>query len=461
MINSWLGRKVLIVGAARQGLALTQYLCIQGAQVTLTDGRSENELLTEKEQLKNFSVNLVFGQHPLTLLDDCEVVCVSGGVPLTIPLIVEAKHRNILLTNDSQIFMDTVKAKVVGITGSSGKTTTTALMGEIAKSAWNKDSKVWVGGNIGNPLINHVNEITVHDLVVLELSSFQLELMKKSPNIAAITNITPNHLDRHGTLEAYTAAKSNILLHQRLNDVAILNRDDTGAINLENLVQGQLVTIGYSSLPDDQDGIFIQENKIWMRKANHPQAICELNDIPMLGKHNVYNVMVACAISQMLNLDVEPTRSAIKKFKGVPHRLQLIATKNGVHWYDDSIATAPERTIAAVQAMDEPMILLLGGKDKNLPWESLLTLVNEKVKTVILFGDASTKIHNYISHMHFFTTNFSLHICNHLHEAVLKAHEVAEPGDAVLLSPGGTSYDEFKDFEERGEKFKQWVSQLQ
>lgn len=460
MKNQWFGRKVLIIGAARQGLALTQYLCNQGAQVTLTDGRSENELQSEKDFLKNFSVNIVFGQHPLSLLDECELVCVSGGVPLTIPLIIEAKLRNIPLTNDSQIFMETVKAKVVGITGSSGKTTTTALMGEIATSSWNKNAKVWVGGNIGNPLINHVEEISENDLVVLELSSFQLELMRFSPHIAAITNITPNHLDRHGTLEAYTAAKSNILNFQKPNDIAILNRDDHGAINLNKIVKGKLVTIGYSPLPHDQDGMFIQENKLWMRKSNNTYPVCNLEEIPMLGKHNVYNVMVASAISQMLDLEVESTRNAITQFKGVPHRLQLIAMKNGVHWYDDSIATAPERTIAALQSFDVPLVLLLGGKDKNLPWENLLSLVNEKVKKVILFGDSARKIQTYINQLNLKVTNFSLFVCDHLHDAVLKAYEVAEPGDYVLLSPGGTSYDEFKDFEERGEKFKQWVSQL-
>jgi UDP-N-acetylmuramoylalanine--D-glutamate ligase len=460
MINSWFDKKVLVIGAARQGMALTRYLCSKGAQVTLNDGRPENEMQSEFDQLKDLSINWVLGNHPLSLLDKCDLICVSGGVPLTIPIITEAIKREVPLSNDSQIFMETVIAPVVGITGSSGKTTTTSLMGDIAKAGVKENQKVWVGGNIGNPLINYVDEIQTNDLVILELSSFQLELMTTSPHIAAITNITPNHLDRHGTLEAYTAAKSNILKHQKGNDIAILNRDDKGASGLVDLVRGRLATIGFSALPEDQDGIFIIKDSIWSKFNNNSYPICTFNEIPMRGKHNIYNVMTACAISQVLGFDPTSTKKAISSFCGVPHRLQLVTIKNGVHWYDDSIATTPERTIAAIQAFDEPIILLLGGRDKNLPWESLLELVNEKVPQVILFGEAAKKIESYINNMHFEEMRFAYHICDRLHEAVIKANTIAKPGDFVLLSPGGTSYDEFKDFEERGERFKQWVFQL-
>jgi len=461
MINPWFGKKVLIIGAARQGLALTRYLCSKGAQVTLNDGRPENEMQSEIDQLQDLSINWVLGKHPQSLLDNCDLICVSGGVPLTISLITEAIKREVPLSNDSQIFMETVKAPVVAITGSSGKTTTTSLMGDIAKAGVNDKQKVWVGGNIGNPLINYVDEIQANDLVILELSSFQLELMTTSPHIAAITNITPNHLDRHGTLEAYTAAKSNILKHQKRNDIAILNRDDKGASELVNLVCGKLATIGFSALPEGQDGIFIEEDTIWAKFNNNSYPICTVDEIPMRGKHNIYNVMTACAISQVLGFEPSSTKQAITSFAGVPHRLQLVTIKNGVHWYDDSIATAPERTIAAIQAFDEPIVLLLGGRDKNLPWDSLLEMVNEKVKQVILFGEAAEKIEKYIHEIHFDEIRFAYHKCDRLHEAVIKANDIAKPGDFVLLSPGGTSYDEFKDFEERGERFKQWVFQLQ
>src|SRR5690606_10576845 len=189
-----------------------------------------------------------------------DLVCVSGGVPLDIPLIIEATRRNIPLSNDSQIFMEAVTCPVIAITGSAGKTTTTSLMGDIAKKAAGSDQKIWVGGNIGNPLINQLDEITHNDLVILELSSFQLELMTKSPQIAVITNITPNHLDRHGTLEAYTAAKANILKYQSINDVAILNRDDPGSFNLRGMVKGNLISFGISQLSRHEEGTFLQND---------------------------------------------------------------------------------------------------------------------------------------------------------------------------------------------------------
>ena len=241
MKTNWINKKVLVIGAARQGLALARYLSNHGAIVTLNDGRPEKDLQSAREQLKDVSIHWVLGGHPLDILDKIDLVCVSGGVPLDIPLIIEATRRNITLSNDSQIFMEAVTCPVIAITGSAGKTTTTSLMGDIAKKAASSGQKIWVGGNIGNPLINQLEEITHNDLVILELSSFQLELMTKSPHIAVITNITPNHLDRHGTLEAYTAAKANILRYQSMRDIAILNRDDPGSFNLREMVQGNFI----------------------------------------------------------------------------------------------------------------------------------------------------------------------------------------------------------------------------
>ncbi len=461
MKTNWINREVLIIGAARQGLALARYLSKHGANVTLNDGRPEGDLQSAIEQLTDVSIHWVLGGHPLEILNGIDLVCVSGGVPLDIPLIIEATRRNIPLSNDSQIFMEAVTCPVMAITGSAGKTTTTSLMGDIAKKAAGSDQKIWVGGNIGNPLINQLDEITHNDLVILELSSFQLELMTKSPQIAVITNITPNHLDRHGTLEAYTAAKANILKYQSINDVAILNRDDPGSFNLRGMVKGNLISFGISQLSRHEEGTFLQNDSIWMRQNGQLIEICSLKDIPLRGEHNVYNVLAACAISSVLGFKPALIKDAILAFKGVPHRLQFVREWNGIQWFDDSIATAPERSMAAISAFHEPIVLLLGGKDKNLPWEKLLQLTNEKVDHVILFGASAEKIYSYIQTMKFENLKFTVDICNHLQEAVITASKIAKPGDIVLLSPGGTSYDEFKDFEERGERFKAWVQQLQ
>lgn len=461
MRMDWVNKHVLVIGAARQGLALARYLTNHAANVTLNDGQSEQDLLSARDQLKDLPIHWVVGEHPLGILDGIDLVCVSGGVPLDIPLIIEATRRNIPLSNDSQIFMQAVSCPVIGITGSAGKTTTTSLIGAIAKKAARAQQKIWVGGNIGNPLINQLDEISPDDLVILELSSFQLELMSKSPHIALITNITPNHLDRHGTLESYTVAKANILKYQSQDDYAILNRDDPGAFGLRGDVKGNLISFGKSPLSENENGAFIQDQSIRVRINGQSHEICSLTDIPLRGQHNVCNVLAACAIAGVVGFDPSDIRNAILTFKGVPHRLQLIRVWNGIQWFDDAIATAPERSIAAIEAFHEPIVLLLGGKDKNLPWGKLLQVVNEKVDHVILFGAAAEKVHDYIIEMNFPQQNFTLNICNHLQEAVMVASKIAQTGDVVLLSPGGTSYDEFKDFEERGEKFQLWVKQLQ
>lgn len=451
---------VLIIGAARQGVALARFMCENGAQVTITDGRTAKDLETSIDQLKDLSIRWVLGAHPLNLLDESDMVCISGGVPLDIPIIKAAKERNILLTNDSQIFLEWVKSPIVGITGSAGKTTTTALMRDIANKARTPGQNVWVGGNIGNPLITQVDEIEKDDLVILELSSFQLEIMTKSPHIAVITNITPNHLDRHGTLAAYTSAKANILKYQTAGDFAILNREDQGSFGLKDQVNGQLITFGLNPLSQKENGSFVKNEKMWMMYNEVVTEVCTLEDLPLRGKHNIYNVLAAVAISTVLDLSTSKVRQAIKEFPGVAHRMQLVRNWNGIKWFDDSIATAPERTLAAVEAFDEPIVLLLGGKDKNLPWDKLLHLVNDKVDHVILFGHAATVIEQYIHQMNFHPRKFTLTKCEHLQDAVVEAKRIAEPGDVVLLSPGGTSYDEFTDFEERGEMFKSWVYQL-
>jgi UDP-N-acetylmuramoylalanine--D-glutamate ligase len=461
MKTNWQDKNVLIIGAARQGLSLARFLCVQGANVTLNDGRPEYELQTSIDQVNDLPILWVLGKHPLNLLANIDLVCISGGVPLDIPLILEASKRNIPLSNDSQIFMETVTAPVIAITGSAGKTTTTSLMGEIAKRAAQLNQKVWVGGNIGNPLISQVEEISKNDIVILELSSFQLELMANSPHIAAITNITPNHLDRHKSLNAYSAAKSQILLNQNAADFAIINRDDPGAFSLKPLVKGHYVSFGLSPLPENENGGFVQDQSILVSIHGQLREICTFQDIPLKGTHNIYNVLAACAISAVADFDDQSIKQSIKDFKGVPHRLELVRTWKGVQWIDDSIATAPERTMAAIESFNEPIILLLGGRDKDLPWEKLLLLVNEKVDHVVLFGDAAPKINDTITGMANQNQRFTLHCCTHLQEAVQTAYKISQPGDIVLLSPGGTSYDEFKDFEERGEMFKLWVQQLE
>ena len=456
MKTNWTGTHVLILGAARQGLALARWLSLHGAHVTLSDMRSEDELRVARESLAEYQIDWALGGHPLELLDATDVLCLSGGVPLTLPIVAEAVKRGIPLSNDSQIFMEVVPCKTIGITGSAGKTTTTTLVGRMAKSAYG--DKAYIGGNIGDPLINYVDDMKTDDIAILEISSFQLDQMTISPNVAAILNVTPNHLDRHGTMKAYTAAKARILEFQSAEDIAVLGCDDQGAWSLRNKVHGRLYTFSLNELDEGLNGTYLQDGLLNLRDGDIYLPLILREKILLRGNHNILNVLAAFAIGYASGFPLSAMLEAMEDFRGVSHRLELIRELHGVRWYNDSIATAPERSMAAIRAFEEPIVLLLGGRDKNLPWEELMRLVGERVEHVVLFGEAVDKIQKTADSLGLGTERFSL--ADGLHEAVIQAAEVAEPGDVVLLSPGGTSFDQFKDFAERGERFREWVQEL-
>ena len=455
-MKDWNGRRVLILGAARQGLALARWLTLHGARVTLSDMRSEADLRVVRESLAEYPIHWELGGHPLEMLDSTDMLCLSGGVPLTLPIVAEAMKRGIPLSNDSQIFMEAVPCKTIGITGSAGKTTTTTLVGNMAKNAYG--DKAYIGGNIGDPLINYVDNMQTDDLAILELSSFQLDQMTISPNVAAILNVTPNHLDRHGTMEAYTAAKARILEFQSEKDAAVLGRDDKGSWSLRNKVHGKLYTFSLDELEEGLNGTYLQDGLLNLRDGDAYLPLILREKITLRGDHNVSNVLAAFAIGHAAGFPLDSMLEAVDDFRGVPHRLELVRELRGVRWYNNTIATAPERTIAAIRAFDEPIVLLLGGRDKDLPWNDLLRLVSERVDHVVLFGEAADKIQKMMVGLD--AKRFTVTRTDKLHEAVVKAAEVAEAGDVVLLSPGGTSFDEFKDFAERGERFREWVQAL-
>ena len=448
----------MIVGAARQGLALARWLALHGARVTLSDMRSEADLRVALESLAEYRIDWALGGHPLELLDSTDVLCLSGGVPLTLPIVVEAVKRSIPLSNDSQIFMEAVPCRTIGITGSAGKTTTTTLVGNMAKQAYGE--KAYVGGNIGDPLINYVDDMKADDLAILELSSFQLDQMTLSPNIAALLNITPNHLDRHGTMEAYTAAKARILEFQSEKDAAVLGCDDKGAWSLRNRVRGRLYTFSLDELEEGLNGAYLHEDLLHLRDGDAYLPLLLREKIALRGDHNVSNVLAAFTIGHAAGFPLDSMLEAAEEFRGVPHRLELVRELRGVRWYNDSIATAPERSMAAIRAFDEPIVLLLGGRDKDLPWEDLMRLVGERVDHVVLFGEAAEKIQKTASSLGLRENGSRVTKSRGLREAVLQAAQIAESGDVVLLSPGGTSFDEFKDFAERGERFREWVQEL-
>lgn len=460
MKTNWSGKRVLIIGAARQGLALARFLAERGADVFLNDQSSPAQMAAEMESLKDTTVRWQLGSHSINLLENIDMVSLSGGVPLTLPIVQEAIHREILLTNDAQIFLQDVEAPVIGLTGSAGKTTTTTLVGRMAAAAVEAPRRVWVGGNIGNPLICDLERITPDDVVVMELSSFQLEQMTISPRIACILNITPNHLDRHGTMTAYITAKARLLDFQIGSGIAVLNREDRVSWKLRNRVKGALISFGFEQPDAGMDGAFIDNGMILFQNGPQTENIMSVAEVKLRGRHNLMNVLAACAIAHAASFPASAMRAALDGFSGVAHRLEFVAERGGARWYNDSIATAPERTMAAVEAFDEPLVLMLGGRDKKLPWDDLAGMIRQKVDHVVAFGELAPLAVAALGTPQAGCRPYSIAICKNLEEAVMTARQAASAGSVVLLSPGGTSFDEFKDFEERGERFRSLVRQL-
>ncbi|MBL7064820.1 MAG: UDP-N-acetylmuramoyl-L-alanine--D-glutamate ligase [Anaerolineae bacterium] len=451
------GRKVVILGLARQGTALARFLAQVGAEVTVSDRQGEAALADYLTELADLPIRYVLGEHPLSLLDKADLLCLSGGVPVDVPIVVEAQRRGIPLSNDAQLFLEHCLAPVIGITGSAGKTTTTALVGEMCRVA---GMRTWVGGNIGNPLIADLDEIGPDDWVVMELSSFQLEVMTVSPHVAAVLNITPNHLDRHKTMDAYVAAKRNIVAHQKSEDFALLGYDDadTRALALETAAH----LLWFSGGAEVEDGAFKTNGELTLRLGGVDRVICQASEVQLRGRHNLLNVLAACALAGVAGAPVEAMQRVVATFTGVEHRLELVRELNGVQWYDDSIATAPERSLAALRSFEEPIMLLAGGRDKKLPWDEFAAETVRRVYHLVTFGEAGPMIARVVEERLSADPPLSLPLegvtqVETLEEAVEVAARLARPGEVVLLSPGGTSFDAFRDFAERGDRFKELV----
>ncbi|MFB0534898.1 MAG: UDP-N-acetylmuramoyl-L-alanine--D-glutamate ligase [Anaerolineae bacterium] len=514
------GQRATILGLAREGTALARFLAEGGATVTVSDIKSREDLSKGIEALAGLPIRFVLGGHPTEILE-ADVVFVSPGVPLEVPILVEARKRGIPISSETRLFAQLCPAPIVGVTGSSGKTTTTALVGGMLEKA---GYRTWVGGNIGQPLIGYLTDIRPEDKVVMELSSFQLEFFAPaprervtrlrsqiapaglqiqrpggglqirreqkgpfaftdrgwSPPIAAILNITPNHLDRHPTMEAYTEAKINILRYQGADDVAVLGYDNPitrGLIHSQFSVPNSPSVLSFSLRTEVEQGAFVRacpepfgfaqdrlrrDGKVVLRLGEEEWQICAVADIKLLGQHNVENVLAACAIAGATGAETQSMAQVATTFAGIEHRLELVRTLRGVRYYNDSIATSPERTVAALRSFEEPIVLLAGGRDKHLPWEEMAQVTLRKVRHLVLFGEAAPiierAIHDVQRTMH--NAQLAIHQCTTLEEAVEVAARNAQPGDVVLLAPGGTSFDAFRDFAERGERFRELVGAL-
>ncbi len=452
------GGRVTIIGLAREGTALAKFLAQRGAEVTVSDLRKEEELQDNVAQLEGLPIHFVLGGHPGEVLDQTDILFLSPGVPRDTPIVIAAQEKGIPISSETNLFTELCPAPIIGITGSSGKTTTVSLVGQMLRAS---GLRTWVGGNIGQPLIGYLEEIEPTDKVVMELSSFQLEVMAWSPSIAAILNITPNHLDRHPSMEAYIKAKLNLLRFQQPGDVAVLGYDLISNIQypISNI---QYPILTFSLNEEVEQGAFLRDSQIILRLGDTEQRICSADEIKLLGRHNLENVLAACAIGAVGGASQQAMADVATTFEGVEHRLELVRERGGVRYYNDSIATSPERTVAALRSFDQPIVLLAGGRDKHLPWDEMVRLTLEKVKHLVLFGEAAPIIERAVQEARdeMQDARCKMHKCTTLEEAVEVAAREARAGDVVLLSPGGTSFDAFRDFAERGEQFRKLVKAL-
>jgi UDP-N-acetylmuramoylalanine--D-glutamate ligase len=479
--NRYAKLRITILGMARQGQALARFFLAAGAQVTLSDLRSDQSLTDACLGLQTYAHEhgapapaFVLGDHPLALLDRTDLLCLSGGVSPALPIVQEAVRRGIPLTNDGALTLELCPVPIIGITGSAGKTTTTTLVNLMLENA---GFTVHTGGNIGNPLIDHLEAFGPGDKAVMELSSFQLELFTHSPAIAAILNITPNHLDRHPSMSHYAAAKANILRHQTAGDTCLLNADDgyTGPWLSEGRCripegEGQpavyfplrAARLGFSLNAEIPAGAFLAGDVLVWRRPGLPDAeICRREDIRLRGLHNVANILAACCLAGAAGAGVKAMASVATSFAGVEHRLEIVRERTGILWVNDSIATTPERAIAALRSFSQPVVLLAGGRDKHLPWDQFAAITRKQARHVVLFGEAAELIQNALYAQNS-TPDARVPItrCADLPAAVAAAENVARPGDVVLLSPGGTSFDAYQDFAARGQHFRALVEAL-
>ncbi len=442
--------KATVVGLAREGLDLARYLAKHGDDVTVTDVKPAEALQAELAQLEGLPIRYALGGHPIEVLDGADVIYLSAGIKPHMPPFAGRPN----LSSLTKLFFDVCPARtIIGITGSAGKTTTTTLVGQMLKHG---SRRVWVGGNIGQPLLTDTDEMLPDDVIVLELSSFQLQPLRRSPNVAVVTNITPNHLDWHNeSMQEYIDAKAHIVEHQSPGDVAILNGADKESNALGSRTRARV-------LHWNGHDAYLRGDRLLLRGHDSEYEICRAGELHIPGRHNIDNVLAASLTALTCGISPQDIRDAATRFTGVEHRLQLVRELGGVAYYNDSIATAPERTLAALAVFNRPVVLIAGGRDKHLPLEGLADEATRKVKTVVLLGEAAPLLERAFAQgrERNGTAQPSIGCASELREAVRLAHDAAEPGDVVLLSPACTSYDMFRDFEERGRMFVDCVKEL-
>jgi UDP-N-acetylmuramoylalanine--D-glutamate ligase len=447
------GKKVLVVGLGKSGLAAALFLRHQGAVVTVSDVRSAEALAKEIPALIEEGISVEAGGHGLLTFRRQDLIVVSPGVPLNTPELVQAKSFGRPVIGELELAARFLKGKILAITGSNGKTTTTTLVGEILKEA---GLPTLVAGNIGVPVVGLIEESRDQVWSVLEVSSFQLETTEEfHPAIAVILNITPDHLDRHGTFENYALAKERIFAAQQSADSLVLNADDARTAQAASRARSRV--FWFSLEHEVAQGAWVRDGYVVYRAAQGDaiETILPLTKIPLKGEHNVENVLAAVVAARQAGVSAETIAHAIEKFQAVEHRLEYVATINGVEYYNDSKATNVDATSKAVAAFSGGIHLILGGKDKGAPYAPLAPLVRERVRAVYTIGAAAAKIETELRGV------AAIRSCQTLARAVAAAASEARPGEIVLLAPACSSFDQFENYEQRGQVFKQLVAERQ
>ncbi len=452
------GKKVAVLGIGISNIPAIEYLVKLGAKVTARD--LKEKLDSECNFLKDLGVEFVLGKNYLDNLDKYDYILRSPGVKPFEKGIEDAVKNGVVLTSEIELLVKLCQARIIGVTGSDGKTTTTTLISKFLEEA---GYKVWLGGNIGIPLFSKIDEIKKDDIVVLELSSFQLMTMENSPSISVITNISPNHLNYHRDYEEYVRAKENIFLHQNKDDILVLNKDDE--FTKRFIKSANSLNIRTFSIIDETcNGVYLNSGNIVSNVAEDKGIISTIKNVKLVGMHNLANICAAS--SAVIDLvSKEAIRKVISTFAGVEHRMELVRIRNNVKWYNDSIATSPTRTIAGLKSFKQQIILIAGGYDKHISYDVIGKYILEKVKVLILVGDTSRKIKEAVEKEAKiqnidFTEKIEMVEFDNLKKCVEFADSVASDGDIVAMSPASASFDMYKNFEQRGNYFKELVNNL-
>lgn len=453
---SYANRKVTVMGLGLfgGGLAVTRYFVRQEARVTVTDLRTKEELQESIARLKGLPVRLVLGRHERGDFTDTDLVVVNPAVPKSSPFLKLARQRGVPLETETNLFFKLCPAPVIGVTGSEGKSTVAALIAKVLKKS---HPRVWLGGNIGQPLLEEVHQIEDSDLVVMELSSFQLEdlaVLKKSPHLAVVTNIRPNHLDRHGSMEAYIAAKKQIANYQSAGDLLVLNLDDPVLRGWASESKAQ--TFFFSLKQKVKAGGYLEQGRLVINVRARQLQPAALSRPVLPGDHNLANILGALTAAAALDKLTPRGWQEAFEFAGLAHRMERVAVLEGISFYNDSAATTPASAIAALRSLPSPIILIAGGYDKKISLAELGREIALRTKVAILLGETREKLGQEILGAGL-ARAARVVMVEDVPRAVEEAHRLARPGDVVLLSPGCASTDMFRNFEERGKLFTQLV----